>query len=110
MSEHVIVSIMCNDAKITRLRGIPPAVEFLNLELPASQHKSQRALVGPVPRVTLDANIVHRDPQKPIYASQKSKARLDAGSYSRISAKGRLHHNTCDLGSPSSNDSRTSAL
>jgi hypothetical protein len=90
MSENVVVSILCKDAEIARLRGIPSAIQLLNFELTASKDKSERVLVSPVPGVTLDANVVHRDSQRRSRSTGKRTIYLNAANFQHINAKWQL--------------------
>jgi hypothetical protein len=60
MTENVVVPIIGTDTIIARFRGIPAAIEFVDLKLTSTNHETERALVGAVTRITLDANFAHR--------------------------------------------------
>jgi hypothetical protein len=60
VAEDVEVAVVGTHAKVSGLRGIPLAVEFLHLETPSAQDEPQRPFIGPVPRITFDAHLAHR--------------------------------------------------
>jgi hypothetical protein len=60
VTENVIIAVVGADAKIARLRGIPPAIEFADLERASTNDKTERAFAGAIPRVTLNEYLAHR--------------------------------------------------
>jgi hypothetical protein len=60
VAEHVIITVIGSDAKIAGSGGVPTPVELADLKLASPKDEPKRPLVGAVPRITLDANFVHR--------------------------------------------------
>ena len=60
VTQHVVIAVIGENAKIARLRGVPPAIEFSDYVLVAIEDETERTLVGAVPRIAFDANFAHR--------------------------------------------------
>jgi hypothetical protein len=60
VTENVNVAVIRKDAKITCAGRIPASVEFVDFKRAAKEDETERALVSAVPRMTFDANFVHR--------------------------------------------------
>jgi hypothetical protein len=59
MAKNVVVAVIGADAKIAGSRGVPSAVELMHFELSATKDEAERAFIGAVTRITLDAHLAH---------------------------------------------------
>jgi hypothetical protein len=64
MTENIIIAVIGADTKIDRFRGVPLAVELVDLKLASPNRKSEGLFVGPVARIALDVDIAHRAPPR----------------------------------------------
>lgn len=59
VTDHVGVPVISADAEIDGFRAVPLVVYMLDPVHPVAELETQRALFGPVSRVTLNADLSH---------------------------------------------------
>jgi hypothetical protein len=59
VADHVGVPVISANAEIHGIRAVPLVVYALDTVHPVAELKTQRALFGPVSRVTLNADLSH---------------------------------------------------
>src|SRR5215469_1346799 len=64
VTQNVVIAVIGSDAEVTGFRGVPLAVQFIDLKLASPNSKTEGLLVSPVARIALDVNIAHRAPPR----------------------------------------------
>src|SRR6516164_4992188 len=64
MTEDIVIAVIGTHAEVARFRGVPLAVQLIDLELASANGKTQRLFVSSVARIALDVDIAHRAPPR----------------------------------------------
>jgi D-aminopeptidase len=66
VAQNVVIAIVGQNAKIAGFGGVPPTIEGGDQQFTSTEYETERALVGAISCVALDANFGHRASAEPL--------------------------------------------